>query len=168
MTLKNISDDKTLSIEAVSDNSGAADAGLKAGDIILTADAIEVADIEALQKVLSNKEPGDKVKLKVKREEEEMEFDVELRAREKIFEEEKTRNDAMSGRYSKRRSNFKRVLQHDVALSERSAGGPLLNLDGQCVGMNIARVNRCETFAIPATELQQVIEELMKEQKKAE
>jgi serine protease Do len=151
----------TLSISGVEEDSGAADAGLEEGDLILSADEQEIGKIEDLQEVLSGKEPGDHVKLRVKRDDEEMEIEVELRTREKIFEEERSRNDAMSGRYSKRRSNFKRILQHDVALSERSAGGPLLNLDGKCVGMNIARVNRCETFAIPAGEMPKIIEDLM-------
>ena len=151
----------TLSISGVEEDSGAADAGLEEGDLILSANEQEIGKIEDLQEVLSGKEPGDHVKLRVKRDDEEMEIEVELRTREKIFEEERSRNDAMSGRYSKRRSNFKRILQHDVALSERSAGGPLLNLDGKCVGMNIARVNRCETFAIPAGEMPEIIEDLM-------
>jgi S1-C subfamily serine protease len=151
----------TLSISGVEEDSGAADAGLEEGDLILSANEQEIGKIEDLQEVLSGKEPGDHVKLRVKRGDEEMEVEVELRTREKIFEEERSRNDAMSGRYSKRRSNFKRILQHDVALSERSAGGPLLNLDGKCVGMNIARVNRCETFAIPAGEMPEIIEDLM-------
>jgi S1-C subfamily serine protease len=40
-------------------------------------------------------------------------------------------------------------------------GGPLLDLDGKCIGMNIARVNRSETFAIPAAELQLLIGEFL-------
>ena len=86
-----------------------------------------------------------------------MELEVELKRRESVFEEKKTRNDAMSGRVSKRRSDFPRVLQTDLPLSVRSVGGPLLNLEGHCVGMNIARANRCETFAIPAKELLAIV-----------
>ncbi|NIP94574.1 MAG: PDZ domain-containing protein, partial [Akkermansiaceae bacterium] len=99
---------EALSIREVAEDSGAADAGLQSGDVILAADGKEVGKIEDLQEILSNKEPGDTVKIKVKREAEEKEFDVELRAREKIFEERRSRNDAMSGRVSKRRTNFKR------------------------------------------------------------
>ena len=135
---------------------------MEEGDLILLADGQSVKSIEELQEILGDKEPGDTIALKIKRGEEEHEFDVELKKRENIFEERKTRNDSMSGRYSKRRTNFPRVLQHDAALSERSAGGPLLNLEGKCVGMNIARVNRCETFAIPAKELREVISDLKK------
>ena len=67
----------------------------------------------------------------------------------------------MSGRLSKRRSDFPRVLQTDLPLSVRSVGGPLLNLEGYCVGMNIARANRCETYAIPAKELRAIVENLI-------
>lgn len=151
---------EALAIKAVQDDSGAAEAGLQADDVILTADGTAVANIEELKAVLEGRQPGDKLKLRIKRGEEEMDKEVELRAREDIFEEKKTRNDQMSGRYSERRTNFPRVLQHDVPFSERGVGGPLLNLDGRCVGMNIARVNRCESYAIPAAEMLKLIQEL--------
>ena len=68
----------------------------------------------------------------------------------------------MSGDYSKRRDSFPRVLQTDIPFSARTIGGPLLNLDGECVGMNIARANRAESFAIPVEELREVLKKLMK------
>ena len=153
---------ETLSIGKVHEDSGAEEAGLESGDIILMADGNVVKVMEDLQKVLGEKEPGDRIKLRILRGEEEREYDVELRKRESVFEEEKTRNDAMSGRYSKRRSNFPRVVQTDLPLSVRSCGGPLLTLEGRCVGMNIARANRCETYSIPTRELQVPIRELIK------
>lgn len=156
-------EEEYLTIRGVQDDSGAADAGLEADDIILSADGLEVKTIDDLKDVLSTKEPGDFVDIVVRRADDEKKFQVELRAREKIFEEEETRNDQMSGRYSKRRSNFKRVLQHDVKLSDRGTGGPLLDLNGKCVGVNIARVNRCESFAIPAAEAIKVTEKLLEE-----
>jgi S1-C subfamily serine protease len=153
-------DEERLSIRGVQEKSGAQEAGLKEGDVIREADGKKVSKVEDLQEVLKGKEPGDFLKVLIERDGEEKTYDVELRAREAIFEEEQSRNDAMSGRFSKRRSNFKRVLQHDIPLSERSVGGPLLNLDGRCVGMNIARANRSETFAIPAEEMLKIIQEL--------
>ena len=100
-----------------------------------------------------SKAPGDTLAVEFERDGKVESAEVKLSARHKVFEAPKTRNDGMSGRTSERRTNFERVLQHDVALSERSVGGPLLDLDGRCIGMNIARANRAETFAIPAKEL---------------
>lgn len=155
--------EQQLSIKEVQKDSGAEEAGLAAGDIIRSVDGQEVKAVEDLQKILSDKNPGDKITMRVKRGEEEKDFEVELRAREKIFKETRTRNDQMSGRFSKRRTNFKRILQHDTNLSKRTVGGPLLDLEGRCLGMNIARVNRCENFALPAKEVQEVFAELLKE-----
>lgn len=69
----------------------------------------------------------------------------------------------MSGEFSKRRTNFPRVLQHDTSLAQRTTGGPLVTLDGKCVGMNIAFVSRECSYAIPAQELQELTQELRAE-----
>ena len=161
VTLKINDESGGLSIDKVHEGSGADEADLESGDIILKADGIEVKSMEDLQEVLGTKEPGDRLMLRIKRGEEDQDREVELKKRESVFEEEKTRNDAMSGRVSQRRSNFPRVLQTDLPLSVRSVGGPLLDLEGKCIGLNIARANRCETFAIPTKELREIIRDLM-------
>ena len=81
-----------------------------------------------------------------------LELEVELSARGEVFEE-RDRNDEMSGDFSKRRSGFPRVIQHDILANSETMGGPVINLAGEVVGMNIARANRAETFAIPVEEL---------------
>jgi serine protease Do len=73
------------------------------------------------------------------------------------------RNDQMSGEYSPRRSGFPRVMQHDILGSRSVVGGPLLDLDGRCIGMNIARANRAESFAIPVEDLKELAGRLMKQ-----
>ncbi len=161
VTLNTNEETEGLAIGKVHKDSGASQAGLEPGDIILKADGVEVKNMKELQVVLKEKEPGDTLNLRIKRGNEEREYDVELKKRESVFEEEKTRNDAMSGRVSQRRSNFPRVLQTDLPLSVRSVGGPLLDLEGRCIGMNIARANRCETFSIPTKELLEIVQALM-------
>lgn len=97
---------------------------------------------------------------------EEISAQVPLIAREELFAEQMmTRNDMMSGDFSKRRSGFPRVIQHDILGNSSSAGGPLLDLDGRCIGMNIARANRAESFAIPAQEVREIAERLIAEEK---
>jgi S1-C subfamily serine protease len=72
-------------------------------------------------------------------------------------------NDLMSGDVSKRRSGFPRVLQHDIPGNGKIVGGPLLDIDGRCLGMHIARANRAENFAIPVEDLRALAERLMKQ-----
>jgi serine protease Do len=58
------------------------------------------------------------------------------------------------------------VLQHDVQGTSKTVGGPLVDLDGKCIGMNIARANRAESFAIPIEELREISQRLLEEARK--
>jgi len=55
------------------------------------------------------------------------------------------------------------VMQHDILLYSKTTGGPLVDLDGRCLGMNIARANRAESFAIPLEDLKTITDKLMRE-----
>ena len=55
---------------------------------------------------------------------------------------------------------FQRVLQHDTVLEPEDCGGPLVDLEGRVVGVNIARAGRIETLAIPAREVQALIAQM--------
>lgn len=153
--------DKQLVIEAVGAKSGAEQAGLKKGDIVIALDGQEISTRADLQKLLSDKEPKDVIKLKIERSGESLELPVTLQARPSTGGARgMSRNDMMSGRFSQRRDSFDRVLQVDIPTSFRSCGGPLINLEGQCIGMVIARANRAETFVIPLEEMKMLFEEL--------
>ena len=98
-----------------------------------------------------------------RRGEEEMTFQITLSAKNEMFGDSMSRNDMMSGDFSRRRSGFPRIIQHDILGSSRVTGGPLLDLQGHCIGMNIARANRAESFAIPVEELREIAARLLKQ-----
>jgi S1-C subfamily serine protease len=150
------SETKRLVIEEVNEKSGAKEAGLEKGDVILSIEGKKVTKIEEIGEVLKDRKEGSKVKVTYRRKKAENTVEVRLAAKAELFEEQKNRNDQMSGEYSPRRSGFPRVMQHDILGSRQVVGGPLLDLEGRCVGMNIARANRAENFAIPVEELQEI------------
>lgn len=154
---------KNLEIADVNEKSGAREAGLQKGDILIALEGKKVKKIEDLAAVLKDKKAGTTVKLTYRRAGAETTVDVRLAARGELFTEQMDRNDAMSGRFSPRRSGFPRVMQHDILGSREVVGGPLLDLDGRCLGMNIARANRAESFAIPVEDLQEIAARLMKQ-----
>ena len=156
-------DTKVLEIEEVSEKSGAKEAGLQKGDVILSVDDQPVNEIKQLAEILKDRKAGTMVKVTWRRGEEEKSAQVRLASKAEMFGIEVNRNDMMSGDFSKRRSGFARVIQHDVMGNSKVMGGPVLNLDGKCIGMNIARANRAETFAIPVEELKGIIANLMKQ-----
>lgn len=58
------------------------------------------------------------------------------------------------GPFSQRRNGFGNVLVHDSVIAPVDCGGPLVNLQGQFCGINIARSMRVASLAIPAESIQ--------------
>lgn len=158
-------EDGDLSVDSVTEGSGAAMADLKKGDKLLKVDGSDIKNRDDLIAYLKEKSPGDKIKLTLTRGDKELILEVELMARHKLYGQEKTRNDQLSGgeaQQSSRRTGFPMVLQHETMLNRKTVGGPIFTLDNQFVGMNIAAVNRVEAFAIPGKELSDLVLELQK------
>jgi len=154
---------KELEIDEFAENSGAKAAGLLKGDVILSVDGKPVKTLEELTATLDGRKAGTSIKLAYRREGAEKTIDVRLTARGEMFNDQMSRNDQMSGNFSKRRSGFPRVMQHDILGAKSIVGGPLLDLQGRCLGMNIARANRAESFAIPVEDVKSLAESLMKQ-----
>lgn len=165
----------------VTKNGPADKAGIKVGDIILTVNGKEVTTREKVQQMLKPMNPGDKVILEIKRKntnedkEEKLKIEVKLGARSEIFANQMGgggRGDLQAALFaraagvSKRNEDFPEVLTHDAALRSQQMGGPLLNLAGQAIGLNIARFDRTGSYAITYKTLQPLIEKLKEGEKK--
>lgn len=61
------------------------------------------------------------------------------------------------GPFSQRRSGFDEVLVHDSVIRPQDCGGPLVNLQGQFCGINIARSMRVCSLAIPADAVKEFV-----------
>jgi len=160
--------DKKQVVTQVAEKSGAAAAGVEKDDVLLLFDGEEIASAEVLGEIIGKHRVGDQITLTVERAGKKMDLKVELKGRVDVFGEnpdEMSRNDMMSGRFSTRRTGFPRVIQHDIIADRQRIGGPVLDLDGRCLGMNIARANRCETFAIPASDLKSLADRLISQAK---
>ncbi len=153
---------KNLLVTDVNDRSGAKDAGVQKGDVILAVEGKKMKTVQELGEFLKDRKAGSSVKVTLKRKGQELTMDVRLVARAEMYDQMLNRNDMMSGDFSVRRSGFPRVMQHDILGSRKIVGGPLLDLDGRCIGMNIARANRAESFAIPVEDLKELAERLVK------
>ncbi len=157
---------KLLELDAVNEKSGAKEAGLQKGDVILSIEGKKVKKIEEIGEILKDRKAGSVVKVTYRRNDVETTVEVRLAARGEMFTDQMNRNDQMSGEFSPHRSGFPRVMQHDILGSRSVEGGPLLDLDGRCLGMNIARANRAESFAIPVEDLKELAARLLKQSEK--
>jgi len=145
-------------IEVVS-KSGAANAGLRAEDLIKVVNGRRVMSPEDVLRALNRSKPGDSVSIQFRRGDMDLEKFATLGKRPASNRAEFQNN--LGGALSNRRSGYSIILQHDSVLQPTDCGGPLVDLDGGVVGINISRVGRTETWAVPAEVVNPLLAELM-------
>jgi S1-C subfamily serine protease len=141
-------------------------AGLQRNDLILAIDDVKVTSMDILRVELDQHAAGDRVKLGVRRETEERSVEVRLGSHSTVTSNW-TGEDYANGGVSLRTDNFADVIQHQMPLSPRDMGGPLLDLDGKAVGINIARADRVTTFALPVSAFWGKVQEWIVQARKA-
>lgn len=149
---------EAVTIAEVYPESAAARAGLQEGDRIRAVDGEPVRSVDALIERVKQRNPGDTVRIDLERGGETQTMDVVLGYRS-VFDPF-DRNQRMSGPTSRRRTGFAQVIQHTIPLPPDALGGPLVSLDGEVIGINIARVDRVTTYALPVREVQGAIARL--------
>ena len=139
-------------------NSGAADAGLEPGDLIVSINGLQKSSPQSVIEMLGAMFPGERVRLKILRPTplqgnlvnlKVMELQASIRDVNQLRE---TENDSrVNGPRSVRLSGFDKVIQHDTVLDPDQCGGPVLDLSGRVIGINIARAGRVVSYALPSS-----------------
>ncbi len=148
---------KGVKVTDVSKDSGAQKAGLKKDDIITHLDGKEIADPDELRATLANYQKDDKVKVKLRRKDETKELEVTL------GEATKDRSDIQNSwgsTLSGRRTGFPTILQTDMVVNADKCGGPVLDIEGNVLGINIARAGRVETWVLPSEVIRPLLNDL--------
>ena len=149
--------EKEARVGFVVPGAGAAKAGLRVNDTILSVAGEVVRDGEMLLKVLQGLKPGDVIEVRIRR------GDRELGLKAKLGKRPPDRGEmqnSLGSELSKRRSGFPTVLQHDSIVRPMDCGGPLVDLDGKVIGINICRAGRTESYAVPAEVVQPLLRDM--------
>ena len=151
INMENVEDKDGVKITAVVSRSPADDADLLVSDIITRIDDIEIKDIDSLRKTLGQYDPNDRVTLSIIRASKEKKIKLTLGEKDKISPQNDRSNqqNSMGSTPSRRRKDFPNAFQHDSMLSSTTCGGPVVDLDGQVVGINIARAGRVASLSLP-------------------
>ncbi len=120
----------------------AAKAGLKKGERIVKVNGAFVYTADQCTNEFKKFDIGNKISMEIESEGKTRTVEIELTASSHHKPNE------MNG-MSKRRSGYDKVIQHDSVIRPEECGGPLVNLDGKVIGINIARAGRVETYALP-------------------
>ena len=131
---------------------GAEKAGLKRGDVILAVNSAPVTNRQQVVEIIRELREGQTVNLRVQGAEEEFDAQVQLMVLRQF--------NRLRGEVSQRAEGFEEAIEHDTVLQPWLCGGPLVNLDGKAIGLNIARAGRVSTYALPAKLVKRIIDNL--------
>ena len=150
-------------IENILPGLGAEQAGLKPGDVIVAVNSVEVTNREQVVEALRDFREGQNVKLRVQRLETQLTVQVRMmtpQAGQLDTELSPQRSRRLTGEVSQRAGGFEVAIEHDTVLRPWLCGGPLVDLDGKAIGINIARASRVSTYALPSRVVKRVLEKL--------
>jgi len=139
--------DDNLVFASINPGSAAEAGGLKAGDQLLTVDGQKVEDQLDFIKALQKYRAGDTTIITISRASKNCTKPIILK-----YPPQKTFNhpaELFPGGKSIRRDGFEDVFIHDTKMQPYECGGPLFDAEGRFMGINIARLSRTSTVAIP-------------------
>ena len=154
------SDDQGLKIRDVVPKGPAQNSGLQKEDRILELDGKKPESVYTFTKLVSDRKAGDKIRLKFQRGEAVIEKEIALGDRGAATGPARSSNDkmnSMGSTISKRRTDFPAAMQTDLPLNSTQCGGPVTDLDGNVVGIVIARSGRIETQVLPSETIREVL-----------
>jgi serine protease Do len=135
----------------------AAQAGIVPGDLLINLDGRAVQDTGDLDNLIERRSPGDLVPMVVERAG--RTIDVSL----KLEEDPYIRCPGATAWYRNLRADdFPAVFEHDIPLTLDECGGPVIDLDGNAVGLTIARVGQHGCMAIPGNVIPALVARLQK------
>jgi serine protease Do len=134
--------------------------GIEAQDKIIKFNDSPVSNRQSLRRTLSKTEPDQKVQITVLRDNQEKQISVVLG---KKSSHRHRHHPADYTKINKRSDNFPCAFTHDMPLEVSQCGSPVINLEGEVIGINIARQNRTSTLAIPLNHMNKVVKQILKD-----
>jgi S1-C subfamily serine protease len=150
-------------VSMVLPGSGADEAGIRRGDTLYSVNGKTLNNREEVIGAISSGRAGEFIRIGVDRADKRFEVDARLMD---LTDEllDKTEME-VNGRVSARSTDFNKVFSHDTVLEPQECGGPLVNLDGKVVGINIARAGRVSTYALPSQTVKPLVESMLAQAK---
>jgi membrane-associated protease RseP (regulator of RpoE activity) len=140
-------------VHEVTEGSGALQAGLQPGNIILKVGDRQISGLLALRNSLVGVAPGSTVSLLVESKGAAKTVDVIVGNRPKLMQftgDRLAQMERMGGAISQVRDSFTHAIQTDMRPKPNQVGGPVVDLQGRVVGITLARADRTRSFVMPS------------------
>ena len=158
--LRRAAADRAVTIVRVVDGTAASRAGLRPGQMILRVDDEEIGSPQELRAALRSRSVGASIRLTRVIGDAADELSVELGSRADGQERGPRRGNTATP-ISRRSTGFGELFAHDAVTEPDEMGGPIVDLDGRVVGVNIARFDRTATHALPVGRVREVVDRLL-------
>jgi len=119
-------------------------AGMESGDVVFQINDTEIKSAKELFDFMRTTDPNETIVARVRRDDQELELEIMLGGNPGL-----TGHAADLIEKSGRRDGFSRVFSHDANLEPEDCGGPVFDMQGSLVGINIARNSRVRSYTIP-------------------
>jgi serine protease Do len=139
--------------------SGAEKAGIRGGDVIVELDGKPMTSRRDVLDYLKTVSAGNRINIVVDREGSQVAMLAQMMDLSSSLLDPTEME--VNGSISARATGFRDVIQHDTVLAPCDCGGPLIDVDGNAVGINIARAGRICSYALPARVVAASVEEML-------
>ncbi len=153
-------------VSMVLPGSGADQAGIRKGDTLYSVNGKSLDNRDAIIHEIATvggNHAGEYIRIGIDRAE--RRFEVEARLMDLADELLDKTEMEVNGRVSARSTGFSTVFSHDTVLEPQECGGPLVNLDGRTVGINIARAGRVTSYALPSNIVKPLVDSMLAQAK---
>jgi len=149
---------QAVTIVRVVPGAAAERAGLKPGDLIVAVGGRRIDSPDQLRNLLGRHRVGARLRIEVVTSDGPAELQIALGRR---GDARGMRRGNTATPISHRSTGFGRVLAHDAVTTPEEMGGPVVDVEGRVVGMNIARFDRTATHALGADRMAELCERLV-------
>lgn len=147
-------------VEKVFEGGGADRAGVQAGDLITAIDGVSLPTEPDVRTRLEALSAGQRADFGILRDGKKVLITAQMMDLNNSLLVDPTEME-VNGDISARSTGFQNILQHDSVIAPHQCGGPIVDVNGYAVGLNIARAGRVSTYAIPASILSVAINEML-------
>ncbi len=133
----------------------AKNAGIESGDELIRLDETNIKRTNDVFAFLRSKDPNSRISAVIKRDDQEMTKEILLGNRPELSGHVA---DNLIGGKSLRRDGFSLVVSHDADVDPEDCGGPVFDLSGNFLGINIARSSRVRCYVVPKTIIKRFVE----------
>lgn len=147
-------------VREIVDGSPAQIAGMVKDDIILNINGTVISGILEFRTLLTTFKPGDKIRVIYSRKGTQNTVEITLGSKASVGAVPQRRLEVMErmgGEISGVRDGFPSVLQTDMVLNPEECGGPVVDLDGNVVGITAARAGRIRSYIIPGSAIVEML-----------